>query len=148
MEEQKLKFAKRKLRVERCKTVPGGAPAPRGPVRPAARSSGPAPADTSRPRAARPPATPITIPKGDPLLGKRLAGLSKEDRKAAKASDAERVARRSAKKKAKTALVKDAPRLDDRVRVRKRPGGRKGVGSAGKETKKRAVNLAKRNLKK
>ncbi|KAL1744989.1 hypothetical protein HDZ31DRAFT_82256 [Schizophyllum fasciatum] len=71
-----LKFAKRKLRVQRCKTVPG---APK----------------------AQAPRTPVVVPSGDPTLGSRLAGLPKDARKAAKAADAARVARRAAKKAAK-----------------------------------------------
>lgn len=51
-----------------------------------------------------PKPTPISIPKGDPTLGDRLKGLDKDARRAAKAADAERLARRLAKKKARHAL--------------------------------------------
>lgn len=91
----KLKFAKRPIRVQQCKTLPGA------PKRaPAASSS----ADKSTKKAPKKLRTaPATMPKGDPALGERLAGLSKDERKAAKAGDAERLARRLAKKQAKVA---------------------------------------------
>ncbi|KAH9480621.1 Nucleolar protein 12 [Psilocybe cubensis] len=82
LEETKLKFAKRKLRVQRCKI--GGKQAPQS--------------------KAFSTATAIEIPKGDPRLGERLHGLPKEERKQLKSSDADRVARRLAKKKARNAM--------------------------------------------
>jgi nucleolar protein 12 len=84
LEEEKLRFAKRKLRVQRCKTVPGD----KLQVNPKTRVV----------------AAPLVIPKGDPALGERLAGLPKDERKQLKSSDADRVARRMAKKKARMAM--------------------------------------------
>ena len=115
--EAKLKFAKRKLRVQRCKTVPGGSitSTPR-----------PATGDSKFPVSARlrAPAVPISIPsipKGDPSLGGKLAHLPKDQRKQIKSTDADRVARRLAKKKARNALAKESvkPQVKHRDRVRK-----------------------------
>jgi nucleolar protein 12 len=133
MEDTKLKFAKRKLRVQRCKTLPGGGkvvsakPPPRPPAVPAKAAP--------RLQGERPPRTPV--PKGDPTLGARLASLSKEERKQAKAADADRIARRAAKKKARMALTAKAGGAEDRMRVRKRLNGPKGTGGARKEVKKK-----------
>jgi nucleolar protein 12 len=152
MEETKLKFAKRKLRVQRCKTLPGGPKAPSKPT--------PRPVDKVATRSIQPPrlkgnralssAMPITVsvPKGDPTLGSRLASLSKDERKQAKAGDTDRIARRAAKKKAKSAMVKAASKAhgtDDsgKPRIRKRNGGPKGAGSARKEVKKKVVTKRK-----
>ncbi|KAL1705230.1 hypothetical protein EV121DRAFT_279793 [Schizophyllum commune] len=103
-----LKFAKRKLRVQKCKTVAG--------------------ASTKAPR------KPIVVPSGDPTLGSRLAGLPKDARKAAKAADAARVARRAAKKAAKKDLAPDAdvhfqahPRLPTQTPTQRRPPGSRSV---------------------
>lgn len=69
------------------------------------------------------------MPKGDPTLGTKIASLSKEDRKKVKSSDADRVARRLAKKKAKALAEKGVKSRDgaggkdrERVRKSKRPG--------------------------
>jgi nucleolar protein 12 len=139
MEDIKLKFAKRKLRVQRCKTLPGGAKVASS--KPAARPAAPAPKAAPRLKGTRALlSAAMPLPKGDPTLGARLASLSKDERKQAKAADADRIARRAAKKKAGMALAKAGakPGGEDRVRVRKRLGGPKGVGSARKEVKKKA----------
>jgi len=112
MDATRVKFAKRKLRVERCKSVPGTALKIKS--TPAAAKGAPAP------KAPRP--EPVVVPKGDPALGERLAHLSKEDRKSAKSKDADRVARRLAKKKARMALGPPGAAKDgakDRERTRK-----------------------------
>jgi len=87
MEVGSLRFAKRKLRVQRCKNT----------------SAKSAPKQTeappSTPRPTREP-----IPRMDPALGEKLAHLSKEDRKIAKTENLERVQRRLAKKKARGKL--------------------------------------------
>lgn len=141
MPQEKVKFAKRKLRVQRCKTLPGGAP-----------NSRPLAASGSTPKTRTPIPVPVVVPKGDPSLGAKLVSLSKEDRKAAKATDADRLARRMAKKQAKVAAAKSSRSLtEDKTRLRKRPGGKKGPGAARKETKKRSMSektIAKRNVKK
>ncbi|KAI0754878.1 hypothetical protein C8Q80DRAFT_1141625 [Daedaleopsis nitida] len=163
LDQLKLKFAKRKLRVQRCKTLPGGpklrASRPTRP--PASQSSSQGPhsrPNTNTPRnAAGPRLVPASkqVPKGNPELGAKLAHLPKEERKKAKAMDADRVARRLAKKRA-TALADKGVKGVDRERVRKRPSekGQHGVTAKGKgkeKPKKRVRSgkaLAKMNTKK
>ncbi|KAG8727943.1 hypothetical protein FRC11_012153 [Ceratobasidium sp. 423] len=106
MEPGTIKLAKRKLRVQRCKTVPGvslqkskasrgdkGKDSKKGPEGDSSQKS-------DRQKARAPKSTPV-IPRADPALGERIRSLSKEERKSVKSSDADRVARRLAKKKAK-----------------------------------------------
>ena len=124
LEVDKLRFAKRKLRVQRCKTLPSAlssssSSAPGGQSKKSnttnnnnkgtsnagpLHSSSTHPEKSSRPSSKKPP---VVIPKGDPLLGARLKDLSKDERKVAKSTDADRIARRLAKKKARNALEKD-----------------------------------------
>ncbi|KAF4617160.1 hypothetical protein D9613_005949 [Agrocybe pediades] len=106
LEEDKLKFAKRKLRVQRCKTVPGAKEVV-----------------NQKQKKSRGPPVPIVVPKGDPRLGEKLAGLPKEERKQLKSTDADRVARRLAKKKARMAMKPDVgkkSKIDGKVRKRVR----------------------------
>jgi nucleolar protein 12 len=101
---------------------------------------------------------PITIPKGDPSLGKKLAHLPKEERKQFKASDADRVARRLAKKKARNALGNKGVKLLGKERERERKEksvgvkGKKVKGDVSKKESKGRVrsekSLLKRNIKK
>ncbi|KAF9077008.1 hypothetical protein BDP27DRAFT_1254983 [Rhodocollybia butyracea] len=156
LEPGKLKFAKRKLRVERCKTIPGGsfkvnAKTSKQTSAPTHRSSNPSPSTSS-------------IPKGDPNLGAKLAHLSKDERKSVKAADADRMARRLAKKKARMTMAVGKGNAGgvkvqgkDRERDRKprsgvsgRKGKGHGVGSAAKNKGKpmTAKSLEKRNAKK
>jgi nucleolar protein 12 len=85
MEPGKLKFAKRKLRVQKCKssTVTRRAQPPRPPV----------------PKKALllVPPSPQPIINAD-ILQAKLTGLSKEERKVVKGADKARIARRLAKK--------------------------------------------------
>ncbi|KAF7967612.1 hypothetical protein HWV62_33661 [Athelia sp. TMB] len=145
MEETKLKFAKRKLRVQRCKTLTAASK----------------PKTTPNPKApaiakARAPATAIAIPsvpKGDPNLGEKLAHLAKDERKQIKSSDADRVARRLAKKKARSALEKQGVRaqVKDRDRTRKSMAEKKAAPRK-KEVSKGRIrsekSVSKRNAKK
>jgi nucleolar protein 12 len=95
MEEAKLRFAKRKLRIRRCKTIPGtGLKHTASQNRDKLSAKSPR---TEKPE--RRPQESIVVPKGDPSLGDKLAGLSKEERKQRKSADLDRVARRLAKKK-------------------------------------------------
>lgn len=145
LEEQKLKFAKRKLRVQRCKSLPGAKVAVDAKTHPKAANT---------PRSAP---VPIVIPKGDPALGERLAHLSKDARKQAKSIDADRVARRLAKKKARMAMGPpggSGVKGKDRERVRK-PASGSGSSKAknfgrkeGKGRVRSEKSLLKRNLKK
>ncbi|KAG5642548.1 hypothetical protein DXG03_002587 [Asterophora parasitica] len=150
MEPVKLKFAKRKLRVQRCRTLPGSSAS----TRQATAGKG----ESKNKNSGHPPApAPIVVPKGDPSLGEKLAHLPKDARKQAKASDADRVARRLAKKKARMSMGGKVVSKDrDRERVRKTgaaagaAGGKKNVG-AGSNKKGRVrsdKSMAKRNGKK
>lgn len=152
LEQDRLKFAKRKLRVQRCKTLPGASKLLKTPRPPKQADTKSANAISRTPRQA----PPATLPKGNPALGEKLAGLSKEERKAAKASDADRVARRLAKKQAKTLAEKGIKskmdiKAGDLLKARKRAGqGDKGK-KAGEKKKGRVRSgraLLKMNTKK
>lgn len=141
LEPGKLKFAKRKLRVERCKVLPRSLNS-RGPHTPT-----PAPSRSPRPSTK---VAPTTVPKGNPNLGAQLAHLPKDERKAAKAVDPERVARRLAKKKARNALPVPQQRKE-RARVRKNATEHKGAGAHAPQKKSRlrsARSITRRNTKK
>ena len=92
-----------------------------------------------------------SVPKGDPSLGEKLVKLTKEERKRVKAADADRVARRMAKKKARMALAKEgvAPRGKQRQRVRKTGAAKKLDGTVQKKARIRSEkSIAKKNTKK
>ncbi|KIY51514.1 hypothetical protein FISHEDRAFT_36944 [Fistulina hepatica ATCC 64428] len=137
-----LKLAKRKLRVQRCrKTSSVSAKSAKAAVA----------ASSARPSVKFPPSAAVpAVRKGDPTLGTKLANMSKEARKEYKAADADRVARRLAKKKARNTLAV-RPEGKDRDRVRKSVL-QKGKRSAAPEKKKTRVrsekSLANRNRKK
>ncbi|KAH7923351.1 hypothetical protein BV22DRAFT_1036440 [Leucogyrophana mollusca] len=144
LEESKVKFAKRKLRVQRCKTLPGTSDDNK-----AASSSSKSPRTIPTPTISQP----MSLPKGDPALGTKLAHLSKEERKQVKSSDADRLARRLAKKKARMALAKQGVAVQgkDRERVRKSTSIKKSQGLPRRESKGRVrseKSAAKRNHKK
>ena len=162
MEEGTLKFAKRKLRLQRCKTLPGSAPVkkPEPKNKPAPKITVGKPTDSGyQPRVSsstKPkPISLAELPKGDPRLGERLKDLDKDARKAAKAADTDRIARRMAKKKARLAMgVKEKSDKDSkkRVRERKNPVERKTEGKHKPVAKKGRIrsekSVAKRNEKK
>ncbi|KAG8897005.1 hypothetical protein FRC00_004941 [Tulasnella sp. 408] len=126
----KLNFRKRTLRLQRCKTLP----------RTAQSGSGPAPAASpSKPSSSHPStkSNKSKLPKGDPRLGARIADLSKEERKEAKALDTDRVARRLAKKKLRAGLDKEKSHG-------RRSGGKEGIlGKMPKSTKPKNLGLKK-----
>ena len=110
-------------------------------------------AGTTASRGTHLPSTNFTakaVPKGNPNLGAQLAHLSKAERKAAKAVDPERVARRLAKKKARNALhVPEQGK--DLVRVRKNTTEHKGASAPFRRKKIRIRSersVEKRNTKK
>jgi nucleolar protein 12 len=83
-------------------------------------------------------------------LGAQLAHLSKAERKAAKAVDPERLARRLAKKKARNTLQMPEQKKD-RTRVRKSTAEHKNTGAAAYQKKSRVRSersVARRNTKK
>ncbi|KAF9025780.1 hypothetical protein BDZ89DRAFT_1068023 [Hymenopellis radicata] len=133
LEEGKVRFAKRKLRVQRCKNLTGKATA--------STTATTAPAPTAK--------APVTVRAGDPTLGDRLAHLDKDARKKVKSTDADRVARRLEKKKARNALAKDGVKMRDRVR-KKTTGFSKAKPAASKPVKRvrSEQSLSKRNMKK
>jgi len=120
MEAGKLKFAKRKLRVQHCKGSSGTSQPDRGTKGSKKREliqTATAPPQGGRSSAPYPVLKHV---KGDPKLGERLKGLSKEERREAKKSDAVRQARRLAKKQARVNLEKVTSGKDNaRVRIRK-----------------------------
>lgn len=87
IDSKKLRFAKKYLRVQQSKTLPPSSKT----VKPVSTSS----EKPSKPKQPRP----TVMPKGDPKLGEKLKDLSKEERKVVKSGDADRQARRMAKKK-------------------------------------------------
>ncbi|OCB88138.1 hypothetical protein A7U60_g4766 [Sanghuangporus baumii] len=145
VEAEKLKFAKRTLRVQRCKTLPTAGPKPS--------TNKQAPSEKEIPHAStktRSPAVSRSLPKGDPALGERLAGLPKEARKLAKATDPTRVARRLAKKKARMEL-EQTENSSKRLRERKDKKVKSAVNTGRKGKKKRERserNLERKNVKK
>ena len=166
LEQGKIKFAKRKLRVQRCKATPSvSAPSKK-------KTEKGMPVSSSSPRKGKPTTggtitnprssgpmpihvpTPGSIPKGDPNLGKQLKDLSKEERKKEKAANADRVARRLAKKQVKAAMTKGSLKFGadgrgkERMRVRKSGGSPFEKTKAKKSRVRSEANLAKRNVKK
>lgn len=140
LEPAKLKFAKRKLRVQRCKAIPGTVNLPTKGGRAASAVT----------RAKKSVATPsiVSVPKGDPSLGEKLAGLSKAERKAAKAANMERVQRRVAKKKFKEVVQKaqvSKERRRERIHKNKNGGSAKVVSKGRVRSQK---SMTKRNAKK
>ncbi|KAJ9111652.1 hypothetical protein QFC19_001009 [Naganishia cerealis] len=146
---EKLKYAKRTLRVQRCKVLPpalGGKEAKKQAA--IAASSGPRsrdgktvsrPAPSFKPKAAP---IPIVVPKGDPTLGAKLVNLSKDERKVAKSSDPERLARRMAKKQVVKAKAKAGDALagsKEKVKLDMKSGGKKGKDGGKLKAKKSRV---------
>ncbi|EJD08288.1 uncharacterized protein FOMMEDRAFT_144269 [Fomitiporia mediterranea MF3/22] len=142
LESDKLKFAKRTLRLQRCKSGSAKAAKPQSSPSTPKVTSGTTINPRSRPSA-------IDLPKGDPTLGQRIASLPKESRKQAKAADPTRVARRLAKKKARMAMEK-ASGKDKRVRERKdkKAKGTLNTGRKGKKRERSQRNLERKNIKK
>jgi nucleolar protein 12 len=141
MEESKLRFAKRKLRVQRCKILPKASATDKAATSKtvSTNSAGAAP--------------PINVPKGDPSLGEKLATLSKEERKQIKAADADRLARRMAKKKARMSLAKQGVPVrgkeKDGGRTRKTGAVKKAAIAPRKQSRIRSEkSVSKRNMKK
>lgn len=115
IDQAKLRFAKKPLRVQRAKTLPSA-----NVVKPAAKTATGTTANgagknasttkdkTRKPATAAKPLQSGPIPKGNPLLGEKIKNLSKEERKAAKSADDERQARRLAKKKMRGKMGSEA----------------------------------------
>jgi len=100
LDPSKLKFAKRTLRLQRCKRISGS----KGTTTLPAESDATEPALKRRKPSTKQLPT-KSVPKGDPSLGEKLKMLSKEERKVRKANDPTRIARRLAKKKMRNGTV-------------------------------------------
>ncbi|WRT65707.1 uncharacterized protein IL334_002654 [Kwoniella shivajii] len=107
LDSQKIKFAKRYLRVQPCKTLPTNKTL-NNTIKSIASSATSTSFKTDK-KAAKPKSYSRSgpVPKGDPKLGEKIKDLSKDERKVFKSSDADRQARRLAKKKAKHTLEKN-----------------------------------------
>ncbi|CAE6468320.1 unnamed protein product [Rhizoctonia solani] len=154
-----IKLAKRKLRVQRCKTVPGvslpktKASSLGDKVKdPKKTSKGDSSQKPDRQKARTNTSRP-SVPRVDPDLGERIRSLSKEDRKSVKATNADRVARRLAKKKAKVVSERGARKASNSKAsiLGGRPGGPKSKkpkpGKSGKRERS-DKSLLKKNVKK
>ena len=82
------------------------------------------------------------MPKGDPNLGDRIKGLSKDERKVAKASDADRQARRLAKKKLKHASDRGMEKGAVKLGGKEKKAGGHGQGGHGGKAKKGRLRSA------
>ncbi|KAG8887134.1 hypothetical protein FRB98_000443 [Tulasnella sp. 332] len=108
---EKLSFGRRTLRVQRCKTISGSTAKSKSTPKPTTSESKTKRSKSNANPNATSKATPVpipSVPKGDPTLGARLSGLSVIDRKEAKSNNADRVARRLAKKKQRVAMGKSS----------------------------------------
>ena len=123
MDPAKLKFAKRKLRVTRCKASGDKHSRPTGDnsshsAKKNVRNVATSPDKNTSPKKNEHSSTPKI--KGDPKLGEKLRGMSKEERREAKKQDANRIARRMEKKRNRLSLEKGLKRPEKgRIRVRK-----------------------------
>ncbi|KAF8600385.1 hypothetical protein BDV93DRAFT_525418 [Ceratobasidium sp. AG-I] len=164
MEPGTIKLAKRKLRIQRCKTLPG-VTLPKPKQRPS-RDDNPNPTaknttqndrhsdKTNRPTQ-KPGSAPRrnSIPRADPTLGERIRTLSKDERKDVKSSDADRVARRLAKKKARIVMERGERKAGGGKEsiLGGKPGGAKGKGgkvSKGGKRERSDKAIMKKNVKK
>jgi nucleolar protein 12 len=114
----KLKFAKRKLRVQRCRVQTTSSSA-----------AGAKPGVGKSPSASKSTYPEAPPKRGDPTLGARLAHLDKDARKAVKKADEDRVSRRAEKKKMGTKMRMGA--ANDKVRAASGAGGKRMGGGAG-----------------
>jgi len=115
MDSAKLKFSKKPLRLQPCKTLPPSS------------STKVTKSSPSDPRATKVSSlNPAPVPKGNPELGEKLKGLSKEDRKLAKSADADRQARRLAKKNLKAGRAVDKEKGAVKLGASRPTGERKG----------------------
>ncbi|KAF7290068.1 RRM domain-containing protein [Mycena chlorophos] len=119
---KKLKFAKRVLRVQRCRATTGNKPSLPNPT--SAKASA---ASSTRLKPVMTPTT-TTLKRGDPTLGSRLAHLGKEERKAAKKADKDRESRRAEKKMRMRMKVKGQPVTPGNAKHAKGSGRPSGKG--------------------
>ncbi|CAE7212404.1 unnamed protein product [Rhizoctonia solani] len=149
MEPGTIKLAKRKLRIQRCKTVPGVSlqkPKVSRPANDSKKSDPPSKSDRQKPKANKP----ARVLRADTGLGERIRSLSKEDRKSVKAGDADRIARRLAKKKAKVVSERGARKEVSRSKANILGGPNPHKPKHGKSGKRERSDkaLLKKNVKK
>ncbi|OCF43374.1 nucleolar protein 12 [Kwoniella heveanensis CBS 569] len=136
MDASKIRFAKRTLRVQPCKTLPSATTLNntiKSMAAGAGSSSGKGDKKSVKPN--KPFVRPGAIPKGNPKLGEKIKDLSKDERKAVKSADADRQARRLAKKKARLGMdkaEKGAVKLNLTKSERERTKGAKPKAKKGK----------------
>lgn len=135
--------------MQRCKTLPGSSAS----TRLATSDNGKKSAQVAPGKSA--PPVRIIVPKGDPALGEKLAHMPKEARKQYKSANADRVARRLAKKKARVAMGNSSGvKVQGKERERVRRTGATGSGAGGSKKKassgrvRSEKSMAKRNGKK
>ncbi|WWC68629.1 uncharacterized protein I206_102560 [Kwoniella pini CBS 10737] len=137
LDSKKIKFAKRYLRVQPCKTLPSTKTLNNTIKSIASKAiSANGKTDKDKKIKAKPYVSSGPIPKGNPKLGEKIKDLSKEERKVFKSSDADRQARRLAKKKAKHSLEKNekgAVKLNLTKNERERTKGAKPKAKKGKK---------------
>ncbi|WWC60308.1 uncharacterized protein I303_102878 [Kwoniella dejecticola CBS 10117] len=142
LDSKKIKFAKRYLRVQPCKTLPSTNTLNntiKTIASKATASSSSGKTDKDKDKKGSKVKSYVSagpIPKGNPKLGEKIKDLSKEERKVFKSSDADRQARRMAKKKAKHALErneKGAVKLNLTKNERERTKGAKPKAKKGKK---------------
>ncbi|KAJ6497409.1 hypothetical protein C8R45DRAFT_1211303 [Mycena sanguinolenta] len=131
---KKLKFAKRTLRVQRCRVLNSTS-------KPDPAKSTAASASNSKSKSSY-PATPPK--RGDPTLGARLVHLDKEARKAAKKADPDRLLRRAEKKK--LGMRMRAGRADDKIKAVSGHGGKR-IGGGSKDKGKGKVRERERKAR-
>ncbi|KAG8716619.1 hypothetical protein FRC09_015483 [Ceratobasidium sp. 395] len=150
MEPGTIKLAKRKLRIQRCKTLPGVTlPKPKPKERPPITQ--PHTAKSNKPSAAPRQTSTRSVPHAYQTLGDRIRSLSKDERKVVKSSDADRVARRLSKKKARVAMERGARKAAGKKEsiLGGRPGGKSRVGKSSKTKRERSDKaILKKNVKK
>ena len=150
MDPEKIILKKRKLRVQRCRTVPGqrSDKDKAGLKVVSSEKSLPRDANQQSPKKSSgglnkaSSKEPVTVPKGNPFLGKKLAGLSKEMRKQIKSTDKDRIARRLAKKKARAAMARNDVGIKE-----SRPAIEKGRMRERKHVKAKDANSGKKKGK-
>ncbi|WVF65790.1 hypothetical protein IAT40_000524 [Kwoniella sp. CBS 6097] len=145
MDASKIRFAKRTLRVQSCKTLPS-ATTLNNTIKFMAAGTGVNSSGKGDKKSAAKPNKPFVrpgaVPKGNPKLGEKIKDLSKDERKAVKSADADRQARRMAKKKARMGMEKaekGAVKLNLTKSERERTKGAKPKAKKGKIRSQNAI---------
>lgn len=169
LDAQRVRLSKRKLRLERCKSLSAAAAAKKAAEAASARAAAAEARERARKdkrsadaaaRRAAPRIDLSELPAPRPDIGESLRELSKEDRKALKESDAERAARRLEKKsraRLTMKMEKQKEVLDKRLKLAGKGGSaeskkfKAGKNDGGKSKKTRTRSdamIKKKNTKK